>query len=126
MSARGPADRLASGLLPLQFDPALLAVARTRAVAVLMPAGASHYDAQGELAFVVLLDDAQLDFSRVGENLALLVDGPAAVSLADEALMKSPSHRQNILEPTFSGSAVGAAVDATGQLAFAQIFRALP
>jgi uncharacterized protein YkwD len=118
------ASRLTSGLRPLEFDPALLAIARTRAAAQLTSAPASHYDAQGQLIFVALLDDAHLDFALAGENLALLTDGPSAVDDAGAALMSSPSHRKNILEPAFTGVAVGGAVDASGRLAFAEIFRA--
>jgi uncharacterized protein YkwD len=44
----------------------------------------------------------------------------------EQALMRSPSHRQNILEPTFNRIAIGAATDSSGRVVFAQIFRAAP
>ena len=37
--------------------------------------------------------------------------------------MKSPTHRMNILEPTFKRVAIGAATDGTGQIAFAEVYR---
>jgi uncharacterized protein YkwD len=36
--------------------------------------------------------------------------------------MNSPTHRANILEPTFDRLAVGATTDSSGRIIFAQIF----
>jgi uncharacterized protein YkwD len=119
------ADRVANGLPPLGFDPALLAIARVRALAQLTPGTASHYDADGNLAFVGLFDAANIDFTLAGENLARLWDGPEAATTAELALMGSAAHRKNILEPLFSDFAVGVATDGAGQVAFAQLFRTL-
>ena len=59
-----------------------------------------------------------------GENLARLY-GPddATVSRAEDALMRSPTHRANILEPSFNRMAIGASLDGNGRIIFAQIFR---
>ena len=40
--------------------------------------------------------------------------------------MPGPSHRKNILEASFDRLAVGAATDASGRIAFAQILREAP
>jgi uncharacterized protein YkwD len=118
-------DRVEHGLPTLQFDAQLLDVARTRAVAQTGQAALSHLDGSGQLAFVRLISDNDVPYRLVGENLAR-VSNPAqtAAQRAEQALMNSPAHRANILEPTFDSLIVGTAVDASGQIVFAQIFRA--
>jgi uncharacterized protein YkwD len=122
------ADRRRHGLPPLTMDQALLPIARGRAAAQLSGAPLNHYDAAGELAFVPLLSDARVDYALAGENLARSVGADGRVlAQVEQALMRSPMHRKNILEPTFNRVAIGAAVDAaTGHVAYAQIFISAP
>jgi uncharacterized protein YkwD len=121
------ADRIAHGLAPLELDLDLLEIARTRAGAQLTSASLSHYDATGQLDFVRLLSEAGLDYVLAGENLARLTGlEPDVPERVEQALMDSPTHRQNILDPTFNRLAVGAAIDDSGRVVFAQIFRAAP
>lgn len=118
-------DRVSHGLPPLQLDYQLIEVARVRAAAQPSQATLSHMDASGQLAFVRLIADIEVGYLRAGENLAR-VSNPAhtAAERAEEALMNSPAHRANILEPSFDSLVVGTAVDPSGQIVFAQIFRA--
>jgi uncharacterized protein YkwD len=118
------ADRAAAGLPPLQFDPETEHIARQRATSQLGTAALTHYDTHGDLAFVNLLASARLDYRLAGENLARsTVDDPAAVRRIEDALMHSPKHRDNILDPTFNRVAIGAATDASGQITFAEVYR---
>jgi uncharacterized protein YkwD len=68
-----------------------------------------------------------VQYRLAGENLARWgaadPDGPQRV---EQAWMRSPTHLKNILEPSFNRLAVGAATDALGRVAFAQVFRATP
>ena len=92
-------DRVANGLEPLELDTDALPVARERAEDQLGAPSLSHYDANGELIFARLLLDAQLTYQTAGENLARA--SASDVSLAsrvEQALMASPTHRQNILQ----------------------------
>lgn len=118
-------DRVSHGLPPLQLDSQLIEVARSRAAAQTSQVALSHTDASGQLAFVRLIADIDIGYRLVGENLAR-VSNPAqtAAERAEEALMSSPAHRANILEPSFDSLVVGTAVDPRGQIVFAQIFRA--
>ena len=118
-------DRVDHGLPALQFDVQLLDVARARAAAQTGRPALSHLDSSGQLAFVRLISDSDVPYRLVGENLAR-VSNPAqtAPQRAEQALMNSPAHRANILEPTFDSLIVGTAVDTSGQIVFAQIFRA--
>ena len=118
------ADRAQNGLPPVAFDPDSLQVARVRAAAQLPDGPLSHYNSLGELAFVGLLSDAGVEYSLAGENLARSSNtDPSTVTLLNNALMNSPAHRANILEPSFNLLAVGAASGSDGRLAFAEIFR---
>jgi uncharacterized protein YkwD len=121
------ADRGRHGLTPLELDPALIEIARARAAAQLSQAVLSHYDASGEPAVAGALSRLGVEYLLAGENLARWVaSDPSAIERVEQTLMDSPSHRKNILEPSFNRLAVGAATDATGRVAFAEIFRAKP
>jgi len=62
--------------------------------------------------------------TQAGENLARSKElGPNGIEHIEGALMKSPTHRKNILEERFSRAAIGMAADANGRVAFAEIFR---
>ena len=121
------ADRAGNGLPALSFDPALLDIARQRAAAQLTNAPLSHYDASGQLAFVGLLANAGIDYTLAGENLARTTGSDSGMpARVEQALMNSPPHRKNILEPSFDEVAIGAASDDSGRVAFAEIYRASP
>jgi uncharacterized protein YkwD len=118
------ADRVANGLEPLDFDPETLAIARQRAASQLTTPTLTHYDANGELAFVNLLADAEITYQLAGENLARASADDATVSQrVEQALMKSPTHRKNILERGFRRVAIGVATDSSGQITFAEVYR---
>lgn len=118
------ADRASNGLPPVSFDPASLQVARIRAAAQIPDGPLSHYNSLGELAFVGLLADSGIQYVLAGENLARTSSqDTATVTRMNEALMNSPTHRANILEPSFNLLAVGSAMGPDGRIAFAEIFR---
>ena len=118
-------DRLENGLQPLALDPSTLSVARERAATQLELPALSHYDPAGQLAFVQLLEQSGVDYTLAGENLARssAVDSDVTERVED-ALMRSPTHRKNILEQTFTHVSIGAATDEEGRISFAEIFRA--
>src|SRR6266851_278111 len=118
------ADRVSNGLDPLEFDPETLTIARARAASQLGTPALTHYDANGDLAFVHLLADAHIGYALAGENLARAGSADATVtSRVEQALMKSPTHRRNILERTFTRVAIGSATDGQGQLTIAEVYR---
>ena len=118
-------DRLAYGLAPVAFDPALLPAARQRATDQVPQPVLNHYDPVGQLVFVKLLARDGVSYLLAGENLARLagLDDDTAPR-AERALLRSPTHRANILEPTYNRIAVGATMDDQGNVIFAQLFRA--
>jgi uncharacterized protein YkwD len=118
-------DRLENGLAPLTLDPPTLNIARERATTQLSLSSLSHYDPAGQLAFVQLLDESGVDYSLAGENLARSSALDSGVTeRVEDALMRSPTHRKNILEQTFTRVSIGAATDEQGRITFAELFRA--
>jgi uncharacterized protein YkwD len=118
------ADRTANGLEPLDLDVDAMPIARERAEDQLDAPSLSHYDENGELIFVQLLAGARLPYRLAGENLARAsLDDASVVQRVEQALMQSPTHRENILEPTFKRVAIGAATDPTGKITFAEVYR---
>jgi uncharacterized protein YkwD len=117
------AARVRHGLGPLASDPTLEPVAAMRAASQLGPAPLSHRDESGQLIFAGLLAEHGIQCELAGENLArvssLAAAPPEAVA---EALLASPKHRKNILEPAFTRLAIGAASNPDGRVVFAQIF----
>ena len=88
-------------------------------------ANCRNYNGFGELAFIGLLVDAGVDYTLAGENLAMANTARAdTVARLHDALMNSPTHRANILEPAYDHLAVGAATGQGHPLALAEIFRA--
>src|SRR4051812_5468323 len=65
-------DRLAYGLAPVAFDPALLPAARQRATDQVPQPVLNHYDPLGQLVFVKLLARDGVSYLLAGENLARL------------------------------------------------------
>ena len=121
------AERARHKLAPVELDPPVIDIARARAAAQLIDGPLSHHDGTGGLAFVGLMAESGLGYRLAGENLARWVaDDPAGPERVQRALMDSPTHRENILEPTFNRLAIGAAIDDRGRIAFAEIFRAAP
>lgn len=118
-------DRFDYALAPVTFEPRLLEIARQRAASQADTQILTHEGGDGALVFAGLLADARVSYRLAGENLAR-VRGADATSMqrAESALMESPSHRANILEPTFNRVAVGAARDSRGRVVLAQIFLA--
>jgi uncharacterized protein YkwD len=117
-------DRSRNGLSPVAFDSSSLQVARVRAAAQIPDGPLSHYNSLGEVAFVGLLADAGVQYVLAGENLARISGQDAALAARlNDALMNSPTHRANILEPSFNLMAVGSANGQDGRFALAEIFR---
>ena len=127
--ARVNADREAHGLPPVIYDPALQEIARARAAAQVQAPALSHDDDAGPLAFTRLMRRSGVPYHLAGENLARQHPTAGATpsevaAQAERALMASPTHRENILTPSFDRMAVGAVHGANGQVVFTQLFRA--
>ena len=87
------AERAAAGLRPVLFDPELVAAARSHAVQMARAHTLTH-QLSGEPDLTARGSAAGAHFSRITENVAV---GPSILQMHD-ALMRSPHHRENILD----------------------------
>jgi uncharacterized protein YkwD len=102
------AARLESGLSVLDSDRALADVALTRAQNLISNGYFDHYAPDGESAFSELASRG-IGYRLAGENLARNNYADSrTVQAAFDALMASPGHRANILEPRFANVGVAA------------------
>jgi len=122
------ADRQAGGLPPLAVDTTLSSIATQRAQQELASGTLSHYDSSGNLVFQSLLNTSGVQYTSAGENLAENnYPLTQSVAQANSALMASPTHAANILNPSYN--AVGIAIAGPGpggQYYYTEIFGQLP
>lgn len=95
-------ERLRSGFDALEWDEGLAVVAREHSQDMWERKYFAHKNPDGETA-LERLQDEDLFFNKVGENLALT----RTVERAHEGLMNSPGHRRNILDPEFKKIGIG-------------------
>jgi uncharacterized protein YkwD len=114
-------QRKAKGLPALEESNDLLPVAREYSRRMAEEGFFSHVDPEGR-SVRERVRDAGLRWHVLGENLAFSKGyvNPVAATLV--GWMQSPSHRQNILEPSFTEGAVGAWINSNGTVYFTQIF----
>ena len=92
---------------PLRIDPALVRVARDYSCALLERGTLSHQDLSGKTVSDRVLA-AGKPYQTVGENLASSSGAGDPVAAAIGAWMRSTGHRENILQPEFVETGVGA------------------
>ncbi len=109
--ARTNALRAAHGLAPLAVDDDLTAKARDWAQSMAAAGSISHSN---------LSDNVHSDWHRLGENVG---SGPDVASIHD-ALVNSPSHLANLLDPGFRFVGVGV-VNADGTIFVSEVFMEL-
>jgi uncharacterized protein YkwD len=108
--------RALSGLRALHRDQRLDDLARSHALRMAARRDLAHDAGDGDP--LERLNAEGLDAARVGENVA----HATTVALAHRALWASPSHRANLLDPSFSRVGVGVARDARGDAWVAELF----
>lgn len=111
-------ERTKRGLRPLQWDPALLPVARAHSQDMFVRGYFSHYTPEGKDPFD-RMKAAGIKYYTAGENLAL---GPT-LSICHDGLMNSPGHRANILNPSYGRVAIGILDGGAYGLMISQEFR---
>ena len=103
-------DRERAGVAPLVEHAALSAVARAHSAEMRDRGYFAHVSPHtGRL--VERADKAGIPYRRIGENIAV----GASVHEAQEALMRSPGHRMNLLDPQFTHVGVGVVFETDGQ-----------
>ena len=115
-------ERLARGLPALIAKETLTDVARLRSEEMTRMGYFAHFYSGGTSAYE-FLRQAGARFSTAGENLAKVGGGESeSVATAIKALMASPTHRANILNPDFARVGVGAVTNDAGITIFTMIY----
>lgn len=96
------AERVANGLQPLQVDMRIVETAREKAHDMIVNDYFDHQSARLGSPFDQM-KAAGIQYGYAGENLA----GSSTTDQAHKALMKSPTHRANILFESYSHIGVG-------------------
>lgn len=114
-------EREARGLRPLDFDPALMEVARAYSRRMAEGGFFSHQDPDGN-DVRQRAASAGIKWRMLAENLAYEKGyvSPTAITITD--WMNSPPHRRNILEPEFSEGAIGVWISSNETIYFTQLF----
>src|SRR5918911_3727610 len=106
-------DRTRAGLSPLRLDAELVSTAQWRAdgLAAIAPEALSHTLPTGGL-FSEALVAGGIGFRLAGENLGRC---PCPVEEIEPALLASPAHRANLLEPAYTRLGLGIGEDPQGR-----------
>lgn len=111
------ATRISKGLVPLVVEPRLRTEARRQVREMIELQFFAHESpTKGDLK--ERLNRLGLKYSVASENLA----NARSVEQAFDALMKSESHRHNILNPQFRKTGIGASRLDDGPISFSQVF----
>jgi len=115
------ADRTAAGLAPLAGDARLMEVARWRSEDMVARNFFGH-DIGGYTVARLLLE-RHIGFNLAGENIVsnTFADGET-VARAQEELMKSATHRENVLRPDYNLVGIGVAVGPNNRTVYTQLF----
>ncbi|MFN2449694.1 MAG: CAP domain-containing protein [Candidatus Baltobacteraceae bacterium] len=111
------ATRAHAGLRLLRLDNRLSRVALEHAIEMANAGYFDHDSGDGSTPFE-RMRRAGCAYDWAGENLALSPDEPAAY----RALLASPGHLENILQPHFSKVGLSAVREADGDMLFVQDF----
>ena len=95
-------ERAAAGIAPLKLDPRLTQAARKHSQRMVDQDSVAH-QLPGEDVLLMRLVAEEVRTDHDGENIAKHGD----VESAHQALMESPGHRANILNPEFNAVGVG-------------------
>jgi uncharacterized protein YkwD len=116
------AERASRGIAVLALDPALEAIARTRAQVMADNHLFSHYNPDGDNVYD-MLDAAGYPWRDATENIHFNdFSASQADSIAMSEYMASAAHRANILKPGFNRVGVGVATSAAGVHYYSVVF----
>ncbi|MEO6392572.1 MAG: CAP domain-containing protein [Pyrinomonadaceae bacterium] len=118
------AERAKKGLKPLVLDSLLLQAARMHSQSMATKGFFNHVSPDGKTANERLKVLGLHGWKAMGENIAYNQGYDDPVAFAVEKWMESPLHRQNMLSPMWTSSAIGIATAADGRIFFTELFLA--
>jgi uncharacterized protein YkwD len=113
-------ERSRAHLGELSWDERLAKVARDYSRRMAREGFFDHYDPNGKT--VIDRADRVPGWKRIGENLFVCDDQPYYTTVAIRGWMKSPTHRTNILDRTWTATGIGIATARDGSIFITQVF----
>lgn len=110
-------ERAEAGVKPLEMDPQLVKIARLKSQDMIANKYFDHNSPTYGDPFTMLQNQG-VKFKSAGENLA----GDQTVEKAYQALMNSPGHRKNILNPDYTHIGIGIVEGGPYGTMFTQLF----
>ena len=113
-------ERSRAHLEGLMWDERLAKVARDYSRRMAREGFFDHYDPEGK----TVLDRASRvrGWSRIGENLFVCDEQPYYTTVAIRGWLKSPTHRTNMLDRTWTATGIGIATARDGSIFITQVF----
>lgn len=115
-------ERGKKGLSELVWDANLSRLARAYSQKMARENFFSHYDKDGASVEARAKDMRIKNWSKIGENLFFCEGYDSPNVIAVRGWMKSPSHRENILDAEYTDSGIGIAQSADGRIYITQVF----
>lgn len=116
------AERTRRGLNSLVFDKEVADIARDYSKKMAKDNFFSHYDFDGNSVLERAKAARLKRWSKIGENLFSIENLDRFDAFAVKNWMKSPTHRQNILDREWTTTGVGIAKSKSGEIFITQIF----
>ena len=113
-------ERSRARLRPLVWDDRLAEVARNYSRRMAREGFFDHYDPNGK----TVMDRASRlkNWSDIGENLFVCDETPDYARTAITGWMKSPTHRTNLLDRSWTATGIGIATARDGSIFVTQVF----
>jgi len=115
-------ERARRGLSALQWDDRLADLARSYSEEMSDKNFFDHFDRQG-LSVVDRARKARIkNWDRIGENLFFCEWNGQYTSLAIRGWLRSPTHRDNMLDPGWTATGIGIARSRSGEIFMTEVF----
>jgi uncharacterized protein YkwD len=115
-------ERAKRGLSSIQWNAGLSDLARSFSRQMADEGFFDHYDKQG----ASVVDRARRarikGWHKIGENLFYCERSPQFVGLAIRGWLRSPAHRDNMFDPSWTATGIGIARASNGQIYITEVF----
>jgi uncharacterized protein YkwD len=115
-------ERIKYGLGQLGWDPNLADLARRYSEKMARDQLFEHIDSDGNDVVARARQSHIRGWSKIGENLFMCSPTDEYTSLSIRGWMKSPSHRENILDPMWRDTGIGIARSRNGDIYITEVF----
>jgi uncharacterized protein YkwD len=115
-------ERAKTGLGELLWDDRLADLARRYSEKMAHDRVFEHIDSDGNDVVARARQSNIRGWSKIGENLFMCDPTDDFTGLSVRGWMKSPTHRENILDPVWRDTGIGIAVASDGQIYITEVF----